>query len=139
MIRIRKGKKAGEMKIIKNKKDYDKAIQRIEELIDKNPDNNSDLGDELEVLSLLIEKYEDEHYPISLPDPIEAIKFRMEQQGLKYSDMVEYIGSRSKVSEVLNYKRKLSLNMIKRLHEGLGISADVLISDATKNTPMAQV
>jgi len=127
------------MKIIKNKKDYDKAIKRIEELIDKNPDNNSKLGDELEVLSLLIEKYEDKYYQISLPDPIEAIKFRMEQQGLKYSDMVEYIGSRSKVSEVMNYKRTLSLNMIKRLHEGLGISADVLISDATKNIPMAQV
>jgi HTH-type transcriptional regulator / antitoxin HigA len=123
------------MKIIRNEEEYDKAIIRIEELIDEDPDENTELSDELEVLSLLIEKYEDEHYPIDMPDPVDAIKFRMDQMGLKNSDLIQYIGSKSKVSEILNHKRKLSLSMIRKLNKGLGISAEVLISDPDKKLP----
>jgi antitoxin component HigA of HigAB toxin-antitoxin module len=82
---------------------------------------------EEELLVLLVEKYEAEHYPIDLPDPVEAIKFRMEQEGLEPKDLIPYLGSQSKVSEVLNYKRPLSLSMIRSLQEGLGIPAEVLI------------
>lgn len=123
------------MKIIKNENDYEKALTRIEELMEIDPNSGTDLYDELELLSYLVEKYEDEHYPISIPNPIEAIKFRMEQLNLKYSDMSEYLGSKSKVSEVLNGKRKLSLNMIRKLHYDLGIPANILISDPEKKIP----
>ncbi|SES00050.1 HTH-type transcriptional regulator / antitoxin HigA [Azotobacter beijerinckii] len=87
-------------------------------------------GDELEVLAVLIEKYEDEHYPIPPSDPIEAIKFRMDQQGLTPRDLEPYIGSSGRVSEVLNRKRKLSLAMIKRLHDGLHIPYESLLAGA---------
>ena len=83
---------------------------------------------QLEVLSVLIEKYEDEHYPIEMPDPISAIKFRMEQQGLKQKDLVPFIGSQPKVSAVLNGKRELSKEMIRKLHDGLGIPLEVLMN-----------
>ncbi len=86
-------------------------------------------GDELEVLALLIEKYEDDHYPMPPSDPIEAIKFRMDQQGLAQKDLEPFIGSSGRVSEVLNRKRKLSLAMIKRLHEGLRIPYESLLAD----------
>jgi len=113
------------IKPIKNKKDYDGALKRIESLMDAK--RNSPDFDELEVLSILVEKYEDEHFPIKSPDPIESIKFRMEQMGLSQSDLVPVIGSRSKVSEVLSGKRSLSVRMIRALHESLKIPAEVLI------------
>ncbi len=123
------------MKIIKNKEEYNKALLRVEEIIDRDPDSNTELADELELLTLLINKYEDEHYPIDIPDPIDAIIFRMEQQGLKNTDMIQFIGSKSKVSEVLNRKRKLSLSMIRKLNKELGIPAEILITDTEKTLP----
>lgn len=110
---------------VKNKKDYEAALTRIESLMDTS--NKSKEMDELEILSILVEKYEDEHFPISSPDPIEAIKFRMEQLGLSQKDLVPVIGSKSKVSEVLSGKRNLSIRMIRALHKQLKIPADVLI------------
>lgn len=112
-------------KVIKTEADYEAALAYVETLMDAEP--GSPQEEELELFSFLIEKYEDEHYPIDLPDPVEAIKFRMEQEGLTRKDLVKYIGSQSKVSEVLNYKRPLSLTMIRALHEGLGIPAEVLL------------
>ena len=125
----------GRMKIIKSDSDYDKALERIEELVDLDPEKDSPEAEELELLTLLVNTYEDRMYPIETPDPVEAIKFRMEQQGLKNMDMVPYFGSKSKVSEVLNRKRGLSLSMIRALHNGLGIPAEVLISDTEKRIP----
>ena len=113
------------IKPIKNKKDYDNTLCRMESLMEAK--HSSRELDELEVLSILVEKYEDEHFPISTPDPIESIKFRMEQMGLSQSDLVPIIGSRSKVSEVLSGKRGLSVRMIRSLHDTLKIPADVLI------------
>jgi HTH-type transcriptional regulator/antitoxin HigA len=99
------------------------------------PVPNTSEFDELELLAFLIEKYDAEHSKIEIPDPIEAIKFRMEQQNLKNSDLVPFIGSKSKVSEVLNRKRALSLSMIRKLNHGLGIPAEVLIKDTFKSLP----
>ena len=90
--------------------------------------------EELELLAVLVEKYEEEHYPIEYPDPVEAIKFRMEQEGLEPKDMIKYLGSQSKVSEVLNYKRSLSLAMIRELNQGLDIPAEVLLQNPGQNT-----
>lgn len=115
------------IKLIKSEKDHEQALNRLMALMEMHLDPNDVESDEIDVLALLIEKYEDEMFPISKPDPIEAIKFRMEQQGLTNKDLVKYIGSAPKVSEVLNGKRTLSLNMIRKLSEGLGISADILI------------
>lgn len=113
------------MKLIKTKKDYQVAINRLEVIFDAKP--NSKEGDELEVLSLLIENYENEYYPIDFPDPIEAIKFRMEQLGYNQSDLASIIGLKSRVSEILNKKRKLTLDMIRSLHESLNIPTHVLV------------
>jgi HTH-type transcriptional regulator/antitoxin HigA len=110
---------------IKTEKDYQKALKRLEQIFDAKIGTKE--GDELEILSILIEKYEDIHFPIDLPDPIEAIKFRMEQMGLKQNDLVEAIGFKSRVSEVLNRKRKLSLEMIRKLSDFLSIPTNVLI------------
>ncbi|HQI05891.1 MAG TPA: helix-turn-helix domain-containing protein [bacterium] len=118
-----------ETKIIKNEKDYKAALARIDELFDI-PEGDP-REDELELLYMLVEKYEEENYKIDLPDPIEAIKFRMEQSGMDRKDLAKYIGSMSKVSEILNRKRPLSLSMIRALHEGLGIPAEVLLKDST--------
>ena len=114
-----------DIKIIKTEAEYEATLARIEALMDAEPDSPQE--EELKLLVLLVEKYEAERYPIDLPDPVEAIKFRMEQEGLEPKDIIQYIGSQSKVSEVLNYKRPLSLNMIRRLQEGLGIPAEVLL------------
>lgn len=111
---------------IRNDSDLDRAFARLEELWSAAPDSPE--ADEIEVLSILIEKYEDKHYPIGPSDPIEAIKFRMEQQGLTQRDLEAYIGPSGRVSEVLNRKRKLSLGMIKRLHDGLKIPYDSLMN-----------
>jgi HTH-type transcriptional regulator / antitoxin HigA len=114
-----------DIKIIRTEAEYEQALARVETLMDAAP--GSPQEDELELLALLVENYEQEHYPIDLPDPIEAIKFRMEQEGLEPKDMVKYLGSQSKVSEVLNHKRPLSLTMIRNLKEGLDIPAEVLL------------
>lgn len=113
------------MKLIKTKKEYQVALNRLEQIFDAQP--GSEEGDELEILSLLIEKYENEHYPIEFPDPIEAIKFRMEQLGYNQSDLASVIGLKSRVSEILNKKRKLSLEMIRSLHNRLNIPTNVLV------------
>lgn len=115
-------------KIIRTEYDYEAALKRVEALMDAAP--GSAEFEELELLTLLIEKYEDEQYPIDFPDPVEAIKFRMEQVGLDRKDMIQYLGSQSKVSEVLNHKRPLSLAMIRALSQGLGIPAEVLVQRA---------
>jgi HTH-type transcriptional regulator/antitoxin HigA len=110
---------------IKKKKDYEQAMARLEDIFDARP--NTPDGDELEILSILIEKYEDEHFPIGMPDPIEAIKFRMEQLAFSQSDLADVVGLKSRASEILNKRRKLTLEMIRRLHERLQIPTDVLI------------
>ena len=112
-------------RLIKTEADYEAALKRIEELFDCQPDTPE--GDEFELLVKLVEIYEQEKYPIDSPDPVEAIKFRMEQEGLSNTDMIVYFGSKSRVSEVLNRKRGLSLSMIRKLSSGLDIPAAVLI------------
>lgn len=115
-------------KVIKTAEDYRLALSRIEKLMDAKPGTSE--FDELELLSTLVEVYEDKNFPINLPDPIAAIKFRMEQLGLNQQDLVSFIGSRSKVSEILNRKRSLSLSMIRALSKGLGIPSDVLLRES---------
>jgi HTH-type transcriptional regulator/antitoxin HigA len=113
------------VKPIKTKKDYQHALARLETVFDAK--KGSAEGDELEVLSILIEKYENDHFPIGLPDPIEAIKFRMEQLGYNQADLAKVVGLKSRASEILNKKRKLSLDMIRQLHDKLKIPTEVLI------------
>ena len=115
------------LKLIRTEEDLAAAFARMDELWGAAVGTPE--GDELEVLALLIEKYEDDHYPMPPSDPIEAIKFRMDQQGLTQKDLEPFIGSSGRVSEVLNRKRKLSLAMIKRLHEGLRIPYESLLAD----------
>lgn len=115
------------IKLIKNKHDHVEALTRIKKLMDENLVPDSKESDELEVLSLLIEHYEQENFPMEKPDPIEAIKFRMDQFGLLKKDLIPFIGSASKVTEVLNGTRQLSLNMIRKVSDGLGISVEILI------------
>ena len=114
-----------EIKPINSEKDYTKALKRLEVIFDSEPGSVN--GDELEVLGILIEQYENEHFPIGLPDPIEAIKFRMEQMGYSQSDLANIVGLKSRASEILNKKRKLTLEMIRQLHDILKIPTDVLI------------
>ncbi|MGE0371052.1 MAG: type II toxin-antitoxin system HigA family antitoxin [Gammaproteobacteria bacterium] len=113
---------------IRTKRDYERALRRIETLMDADP--GSDEGDELEVLATLVDVYEEKHFPVGAADPVEAILFRMDQQGLERKDLEPFIGSRHRVSEVLNRKRGLSLDMIRRLHAGLGIPLQVLVGEA---------
>ena len=115
-----------EIKPIKTEQDYNTALKRIDKLWGSKKDTPS--GDEFDLLVTLVESYEMKHYPIAPPDPIDAIKFRMEQMGMTNTDMVKYMGSQSKVSEVLNRKRRLSLKMIKSLYKGLKIPAEVLLA-----------
>jgi HTH-type transcriptional regulator/antitoxin HigA len=114
-----------EIKPIKTDKDYNQALERLETIFDSK--KGSTEGDELEVLGILVDQYENEHFPIGLPDPIEAIKFRMEQMGYNQTDLANIVGLKSRASEILNKKRKLSLEMIRQLHERLNIPTDVLI------------
>lgn len=114
-------------KLIKTQREYRAALRRVEELMDARP--GTDEGDELELLATLVEIYEEKHAPVPPPDPIEAIRFRMEQENLRPLDLVPLLGSRSRVSEVLNGKRPLTLAMIRRLHQSLGIPADVLVME----------
>ncbi len=113
------------IKPIKTGQDYKLAMERLEEIFDSKVGTKD--GDELEILGMLIERYEDEHFPIDLPDPVEAIKFRMEQLDYSQNDLASIIGQKGRASEILNRKRKLSLEMIRRLHESLKIPTDVLI------------
>ncbi len=113
------------IKPIKTEKDYNDALDRLESIFDSK--KGSAQGDELEILSILIEKYEDEHFPIGFPDPIEAIKFRMEQMGYTQSDLAKVVGLKSRASEILNRKRKLTLEMIRLLHDNLKIPTEVLV------------
>lgn len=118
------------IRIIKTNKQYEEALAMVEELMDLEPEPGTKEADKLELLTLLISSYEREHFPMEMPDPIEAIKFRMEQQQLSRKDLMPYIGSRSRVSEVLNRKRPLTLKMIRTLHKELGIPAEVLIQES---------
>jgi HTH-type transcriptional regulator / antitoxin HigA len=118
-------------KIIKTEAEYDAALARVAELMDAAPGSQEE--EDLELLAYLVEQYEKERWPIGLPDPVDAIEFRMEQAGLTRKDLERYIGSASKVSEVLNRKRPLSLNMMRALHEGLGIPAEVLLQQPGKD------
>ena len=113
------------IKPIKSKKDYQMALERLEVIFDSKKSSRE--GDELEILGILIEKYEDKHFPIGFPDPIEAIKFRMEQLGYNQADLARIVGLKSRASEILNKKRKLTLEMIRLLHEKLNIPTDVLV------------
>ncbi|PWH84727.1 helix-turn-helix domain-containing protein [Brumimicrobium oceani] len=115
------------IKPIRNEADYEKALERLEVIFDAK--RGASLGDELEILAILIDNYESEHFPIEMPDPISAIKFRMEQMGLKQKDLVEIIGFKSRVSEVMNRKRKLTLEMIRQLNAKLRIPTEILIQD----------
>jgi len=114
-----------EIKPIRTKTDYERTVREIEQLW--NARQGTSQGDRLEVLATLVDAYEEEHFPIDPPDPIEAIRFRLEQQGLDSRALIGIIGSRSRVYEVMQGKRTLSLEMIRRLHQRFGISADVLI------------
>lgn len=128
------------IKIITSNQEHKEAIDRVAQLMDSDFGLGSKESDELDVLALLIERYEDEQFPIPLPNPIEAIKFRMEQQNLRNKDLIPYIGSAPKVSEVLNETRNLSLNMIRKLNKGLGIPINVLIGEISqKSAPAAKV
>ncbi len=110
---------------IRSEADYRSALAEIERLFDSRPGTRE--GDRLEVLTTLVEAYEKQHYSIPAPDPIEAIKYHMDSRGLSRGDLEPYIGSRARIAEILNRKRPLSLDMIRRLHDGLGIAAEVLI------------
>jgi len=116
-----------ELKPIKTDKDYRDALERLEIIFDA-PINTKE-GDEAEILSLLIENYENEHYPIEAPDPIEAIKIRMEELNMRQKDLVGIIGGKSRVSEILNKRKKLTVDMIRDLERILQISASVLVSN----------
>ncbi len=116
------------IKPIKSKRDYERALSRIERLMDAKPGTKS--GDELDVLTTLVEGYEAKHHAICPPDPIEAIKFRMDQLGMTRKDLEAVLGGRGRVSEILSRKRGLSLAMIRRLHRTLGIPLESLIGTA---------
>ena len=113
------------IKPIKTKKDYEHALTRLEVIFDAKKGTSK--GDELELLGMLIDNYENEKFPIGFPDPIEAIKFRMEQLGYNQSDLANVVGLKSRASEILNRKRKLSLEMIRQIHDRLNIPTEVLI------------
>ena len=108
--------------------DYKSTLKEISTLVDLDPHIGTPEGDRLDILTILVQSYEAKHYPIAPPDPIEAIKFRMEQGGLSIKDLEPMIGKSNRVYEVLNRRRRLTLPMIRRLHKGLGIPADVLIA-----------
>ncbi|MGL5890179.1 MAG: helix-turn-helix domain-containing protein [Bacteroidia bacterium] len=113
------------IKPIKTESDYQQALARLEQIFDAKPGTAD--GDELEVLAILIEHFENQRFSVDLPDPVEAIQFRMEQLGLRQNDIAKLVGSKSHFSEVLNRKRKLTLEMIRRISKALAIPAEVLI------------
>lgn len=115
-----------ELKPIKDKEQYKEYLQIIDSLIDCEEDSPEE--EALELVSILVESYETKHFPIEAPDPIEAIKIRMEEEGLMKKDLAQYFGSQSRVSEVLNRKRPLTLDMIRKIHRGMGISTNTLLA-----------
>ena len=119
-----------EVKAIRTEADYLAALEQVSVLIDLDPSPDSPEGDRLDVLGTLVQAYEARHYPIDPPDPIEAIKFRMDQSGMTVKDLVPYIGPLNRVYEVLSHRRTLSLSMIRRLNDGLHIPAEVLIRES---------
>jgi len=127
MIRLTQTKFDMDISPIRNEKDYKKALERLEVIFDAKQGTKE--GDELEILAILIDNYESENFPIEMPDPISAINFRMEQMGLKQKDLVEMIGFKSRVSEIMNRKRKLTLDMIRKLSTQLRIPTEVLIQE----------
>ena len=120
---------------IKSERDYELALQRIDDLMEAA--SGTPEGDELDILATIVSAYEDKHFPIDLPDPVEAILFRMEQMGLQRKDLEPLLGGRSKVSEVLNRKRGLSIRMIRELHATMNIPLENLVG-ITKATPRAR-
>ena len=116
---------------IKNENDYEKALERLEVIFDAAP--NTIEGDEAEILSILIDNYENQYFPIEAPDPIEAIKIRMEEMNIKQKDLVGIIGGKSSVSEILNKKKRLTVDMIRELERVLNISASVLVNNYQLN------
>ena len=112
---------------IRNEEDYQNALNRLELIFDAKKGTTE--GDELEILSILIDQYENDNFPIDMPDPIEAIKFRMEQMGMKQKDLAELMGYKSRVSEILNKKRKLTLDMIRKINTTLHIPTEVLVQE----------
>jgi HTH-type transcriptional regulator/antitoxin HigA len=117
--------------IIKTEQEYKSTLRKIDELLEAT--ENSEQSEQLEILSILVEDYESKHYKIEMPEPIEAINFRLEQLGLSRKDLEKTIGSRGRVSEILNRKRNLTLAMIRNLHEYLNIPADILIHETNVN------
>jgi len=115
------------IKPIKSEREYELALKRLDKIFDAEPETKE--GDELELLAIVIEDYEDKNYPIDPPDPIEAIKFRMEQMGMNQNDLAKIIGHKSRASEILNRKRKLNLSMIRKLNKELNISTEVLVKE----------
>jgi HTH-type transcriptional regulator/antitoxin HigA len=127
MTRLTQTKFDMKIKPIRNEVDYQNALERLEVIFDAK--KGTDEGEELEILAIVIDNYENENFPIGMPDPISAINFRMDQMGLKQKDLVEMIGFKSRVSEIMNKKRKLTLDMIRKLNANLHIPTEVLIQD----------
>ena len=121
-----------QIKPIKSERDYQKALKTIDRLMDARP--NTPQGDALDVLSTLVDAWEEKHHALGPPDPVEAIRFAIEQRGLSRHDLEPLIGSRARVAEILNHKRTLTLPMIRRLHDHLGIPAEVLIRPSRRNS-----
>lgn len=122
---------------IRTEQDYKATLKAIAVLMDHDPDAGTPEGDRLDILATLVQAYEAKHVPIAPPDPIEAIKFRMEQSGLSIKDLEPMIGKSNRVYEVLNHRRPLTLAMIRRLHKGLGIPAEVLIMPTVEDVSLA--
>ena len=127
MIKLTQTKFKMKIKPIRNESDYQKALKRLEVIFDAKI--GTETGDELEILAIVIDNYENENFPIGMPDPISAINFRMEQMGLKQKDLIEMIGFKSRVSEIMNKKRKLTLGMIRKLNSSLKIPTEVLTQE----------
>ena len=117
------------IKPVKTKKDYEAALKRCYDLMQKNIKPNTQDANELEILSILVENYEQKHYPVPAPNPVEAIKYRLQQTGVDEKELTKILGGRSRKSEILSGKRKLSLNMIRELHDKLNIPAETLIAE----------
>ncbi len=126
-----------QVKAIRTEADYLEALGQVSALIDLDPDRDSPEGERLEVIGTLVQAYEAEHHPVDPPDPIEAIRFRMDQSGMGVKDLVPFIGPLNRVYEVLARKRPLTLNMIRRLNKGMGIPAEVLIGQAEEEVSIA--
>ncbi len=124
---------------IRDTSDYEKVLAEIDAIIQQNPDGNTPDAERLELLSLLVSDYESKHNPIQLPDdPVEVILFYMDQKGLTRKDMEQYLGNKARVSDILNRRRSLSLPMIRRLNQGLGIPADLLIAPTRRSSHQLQ-